>query len=153
MAGGYYWGTYVVPELLAQPSDLAAWMELPDPPAKALATLRACTRMVLDASQGAYYDADPATGLATAEPAATALRTATLIQAAAWVTLGIDPYAGGATTARVKSSSRLGSAQVVYADGQQAADSRDRAARHLVSDAQHTLAQANLLGTGPWTFG
>lgn len=148
-----FWGNAVTPATLAEPADLATWLEVADPPDKAAATLKACSRLVLEATTTAFYDADPATGLATEARVADALRDATLIQAAAWVTLGIDPHAGGAVTPRVKSSTRLGSAQVSYADADAAAQARARATKHLVSDAVTLLVQANLIGGSPWSMG
>jgi hypothetical protein len=121
--------------------------------------------MVLDATQGAFYGVDPATGLAlpTTDPdtgittniAGDALTKATCIQAAAWITLNIDPYAGGliSGSSRVKTSSKLGSASIQYADGADLAAARARASQWLVPDALRALQAGNLLGTGPWTFG
>lgn len=152
--GGYYWGEYVVPARLAEPADLATWLGLDAPPEKADRILAGCTRLVLRACMGAFYDTDPATGLATDSTTSAAQQTATLIQAAAWVTLGVDPDAGGlATAGQVVSSTRLGSAQVVYADAADAVAARQAAARGLVPAALDALAQANLLGNGPWWFG
>ncbi|KJL37051.1 hypothetical protein RR49_01163 [Microbacterium ginsengisoli] len=150
-----YFGNFVVPSLLAQPDDLAAWTGA-GAPANALAVLRSCTTLVLEGVQGTIYDVDPDTGLATDPVIAGALRDATCIQAAAWIALNIDPATGGVLQAsKTARSKAIGSARVEYSDSEVQAVTAARAAayRGLVPEAARFLQQRNLLGTNVWTIG
>lgn len=149
-----YFGDIVIPDTLATTDDLAAWMAT-DAPTNATAILRACTVMVIDACEGAFYDTDPATGIATDSIIALAMKNAVLDQAAAWVTLKIDPYAGGVTQTSIVTGRKIGTASIQYdaADTAAAAAARAAAATGLVPQAMKRLQQVNLLGTNPWYYG
>lgn len=146
------YGPFVIPPTLASPSDLATWTGVAAP-TNAVQLLRACSSMVLDATEGAYYTVDPITGLATDAQILVAMRDATCIQAAAWAALGIDPLTGGAVTSKVKSSQKLLTAVITYADAAAAAEARKAAYEHLVPTAMQKLQQNNLIGTHPWSRG
>lgn len=151
-----YWGNPVNPTLLATAAQWAAeptmiGVAMPD---DAVAYLQACTTLVLDATGGAYYAVDATTGLATDSGVAAVLAKATVIQATAWLKMGIDPALGGAYLAAIKSSAKIGSASYSLADAAAGAEARQHATTNLVPAAARVLAQANLLGNGgPWTFG
>lgn len=147
-----YYGNFVVPDTLATPADYATWTTKAAP-ANVVQVLRACTSLVLDATEGAYYDTDNTTGVATDPRQMAAMRDAVCIQAAAWVLLGIDPLTGGALTSSVKKSKKIGTASIEYADSAEAAAARAVAYEHLVPEAARKLQQNNLTGSGPWTFG
>lgn len=137
----------VWPDMLATSSDYqAAYGAHPSNIEEVLAS---CTGLVLDATVTAVYDVD-STGLATNATIAKALRMATLVQARAWVTLGIDPATGGVLQSGTKRSKRLASAAIEYADAGAAADARAAAYRGLVPEAVRALQRANLLARGPW---
>ena len=145
-----YFGTFVIPATLATPTDLAAWTGTAAP-SNATQLLRSCTTMVLSATEGAFYDVDPLTGLATDAQILAGMRDATCIQAAAWAALGIDPLTGGAVTSKVKSSQKLLTASITYADSTEAAAARKAAYESLVPQALQKLQQLNLLSWTPWT--
>lgn len=149
-----YFGDIVIPDTLATTDDLAAWMST-DAPANATAILRACTVMVIDACEGSFYSTDPATGIATDTTIQTAMKNAVLDQAAAWVTLKIDPFTGGVATLGTATSKKIGSAQITYdgTDAAAAAAARAAAFTSLVPQAVKRLQQVNLLGTNPWYYG
>lgn len=147
-----FYGDFVVPTMLAQPSDLAAWTQT-IPPDNATILLRSATSLVMDATVQAYYAVDPLTGLATDAQIKTAMQNATCIQAAAWAAIGYDPLTGGVITPSVASSKKIGTASIVYADGQAAADARTDALTGLVPEAERILRINNLLIPSPWTFG
>jgi hypothetical protein len=147
-----YYGNFVVPTMLAQPSDLAEWT-LTNSPANAIVLLRSATSLVLEATRQAYYDVDPETGLATDAQISGALLQATVIQAAAWAALDYDPLTGGVVTAGVESSTKMLSSTIVFADAAAAAESRTAAVAGLVPEALRVLELNNLLIPNPWTFG
>lgn len=146
-----YFGSFVIPATLATPADLAAWTGAAAP-SNAVQLLRSCTTLVLDATQSAFYPFDAATGLATETQTLQAMRDATCIQAAAWAALGIDPATGGIITSKVKSSQKLLTASITYADSAEAASARKAAYEGLVPEAAMKLQQVNLLGWGPWSM-
>ncbi len=148
-----FYGDFVVPSMLAQPSDLAAYTGADAPPANASILLRSASTLVLDATSQAYYTVDPTTGLATDSQIATALLTATCIQAAAWAAIGYDPTTGGVQTASVVQSSKAGGASDTFADANIAAQARQAAINGLVPDAVRVLRLNNLLLPNPWVFG
>jgi hypothetical protein len=150
MAGLF--GNFVVPDFLAQPADLAAWTGTAAP-GNATALLREATSMVLSATLGGYYAADPVTGLATDPVVAKVLSDATCIQAAAWAALGYDPNLGGILTAGVESQTKIGSASIVFADAAAAAAAKQAAIEGLVPAAVRKLAQNNLLSSNVWIYG
>ena len=145
-------GSFVVPTMLAQPTDLANWTGTAAP-ANATNLLRSATSLVLEATASAYYPVDPATGLSTDAPTAAVLRDATCIQAAAWVALGIDPATGGVSTATVVQEKSLGSARLVYANAAEAEQARSATLRNLVPEAMRKLALNNLLTSSAWVYG
>lgn len=151
-----YFGDIVIPDTLASTDDLAAYLGT-DAPTNATALLEACTILVIDACEGAFYDTDPSTGIATDATIQTAMKRAVVIQAAAWNALGIDPYTGGVQTLTkgLQTSKKIGSAQVTYSDGtgSQVAASQAAAYTGLVPQAMKVLQQVNLLGTNPWYYG
>lgn len=151
-----YFGDIVIPDTLATTDELTAWLEA-DAPVNAAAILRGCTTLVIDATEGAFYDTDPATGIATNTLVAAAMKKAVLIQAAAWATLGIDPNTGGVQTLTkgLQTSKKIGSAMVTYSDGtgSQVAAAQQAAYTGLVPQAMKVLQQANLIGSNPWYYG
>lgn len=161
---GYYYGDFTIPASFVTAADVAEWMGMADAnglpltaqlPATILPTIRSCTRMVLLATMGSFYDADPATGLPTDSQALQAMKDATCIQAAAWVALDINPFLAGMAENVVETSTKLASAAVSYSVQGAAAAAADRAwaAKHLVPEATSVLVQNDLLGTQVWTYG
>lgn len=150
MAGLF--GSFVVPDFLAQPADLATWMDA-TAPANATSLLRAATSLVLAASGSSYYDADPTTGLATDPTVAGVLRDATCIQATAWSKLGIDPDLGGVVVASVASQKGIGTARLAYADAAAAADAKAKSLTELVPAAVRKLQENNLMDSNVWLYG
>lgn len=148
---GYY-GDFVVPSMLAQPSDLAAYTGT-TAPANATVLLRSATSLVLEATRQAYYAVDPTTGLATDTQIFDALTQATCIQAAAWSALGYDPLTGGVITTTVVQSTKAGGTSDTFADASLAAAARGAAITGLVPDAERVLELNNLLIPNLWSFG
>jgi hypothetical protein len=138
--------------MLAQPVDLAEYTGSAAP-TNANALLRSATNLVLEATNQAYYNVDPLTGLATDSQIGSALKTATLIQAAAWAAIGFDPLTGGVQTSTVLQSSKAGSASDTFADAALAAQARADALNGLVPEAERVLRLNNLLIPNPWVFG
>lgn len=136
------------PSTLATTGELATWMST-STPSTAGATLRSCTTLVFDAVKGVAYDVDEDTMLATDAEVGAALKEATLIQAAAWITLGIDPFSGGIDTGGVKKSKKIGSGSFEMAGADNAAAAKAYAAGHLVPEAEGRLRRANLLSYFP----
>lgn len=147
-----FYNSAVIPDMLATAADYTAYTQ-GDPPDNINPLLRSCTTMVLDATSGSYYDADPLTGLATDPVIAKALTNATCAQAAAWDALGINPLTGGVLVAGVKTAKGIGTGRISYGDVAQAAAARAAAATDLVPDALRILLNANLIGIEPWTYG
>lgn len=145
-------GDFVIPPTLAAPSDLAAWTQTPAPD-NAVVLLRSASTVVLDATVGAYYDVDVLTGLATDAQIKTAMTNATCAQAAAWAAIGYDPLTGGVLTPAVESSTKIGSAAIVFADASAAAAARGSSINGLVPEAERILRMNNLLIPNPWAFG
>lgn len=149
------YGSFVVPATLATTSDYETWTGAAGP-SNIAQILRSCTSLVLDASQGAIYDVDPLTGLATDTAVKDALRDATCIQAQAWVTLKINPATGGvAQSSKTATAKKLGSATIDYgsAEPQAVSEARVHAYTHLVPEAARFLQQRNLLGGEPAALG
>lgn len=141
--------SFAVPTTLATASDLTVWMEKPAP-ADATATLRGCTTLVLRATKMARYDTDPATGIATDSLVADALRDATCIQAAAWISLNIDPLTGGvAQSSKAVKSKKLASGAIEYSDAEVKATTAARQAAYtaLVPEAEEFLRNRGLIGS------
>jgi hypothetical protein len=145
-------GNYVVPDMLAQPTDLANWTQQALP-ANAVALLRSATSLVLEATGSAYYAVDPNTGLATDTATYNALRDATCIQAAAWAAMGIDPTLGGVADAKVVQEKSIGSARLVYANAADAEQAKAASLRNLVPEAARKLQLNNLLSSNVWMYG
>ncbi|MGN8049552.1 hypothetical protein ACTJKO_07645 [Curtobacterium sp. 22159] len=150
-----YYGDAVIPDMLATPEQFAAFCEKRKTvaPTDPDGYLIGATPLVLDATSGAYYDADPTTGLATDPVIATALADATCMQALAWVRLRIDPTTGGVVTSGVSTAKGIGSARVSYGDAAEAAAARAAATSGLVPAAVARLRSVNLINTEPWTYG
>jgi len=138
--------SYIVPDTLASPEDYNKLPGAPAAPADIAATLEACSDIVLRATITAVYDTDPETGLAVDPVIRQALTDATCLQAAAWITLGIKPYAGGVTQGGVATSKKIGSATVEYAGAVTAAAARADAATNLVPSALRRLQNRGLIG-------
>lgn len=147
-----FYGNFVLPDMLAQSTDLATYTGAAAP-ANADALLRSATTLVLRETRMAYYDVDPATGLATDTQIGGALKTATVIQAAAWAAIGYDPLTGGVQTPDVESSTKMLSSTITYADAGLAAQARAEAITGLVPEAERVLELNNLLLPNPWYFG
>lgn len=145
-------GSYVVPDFLADVADLMEWTGVAAPD-NATQLLRSATSRVLEATKGAHYPVDVATGLSTDETVAKALKDATCIQAAAWAAIKYDPATGGVITSTVARDKAIGSARFSYAGADAAAASKQGAATGLVPDACEKLAQHNLLATNVWVYG
>jgi hypothetical protein len=139
---------FVVPATLATPADLAAWTGVAAP-TTAVATLRSCTTLVLDATKLARYDTDAATGVATGPLILAAMRDATCIQAAAWIALGINPLTGGIDVGGVKKSKKIGTASFEIAGAEQTAAAKAHAVHNLVPEAEAKLRQQNLISRWP----
>ncbi|MBS0231721.1 MAG: hypothetical protein JSS52_11270 [Proteobacteria bacterium] len=140
---------FIVPTMFAVAADYTAWVG-GVAPANITAILRGCTTLVLDATKTAVYTTDPATGLATDTVVKDALRDATCIQAAAWVTLNIDPVTGGVMqTGRTVRSKRIGSAVIDYVDADVTSAAAARAAAYttLVPEAFTFLRNRGLITT------
>lgn len=146
-----FYGSFNVPTLLARSTDYTTYAGAT--PANVDTLLKAATRLVLDATNQAYYTVDPNTGEAIDTQISNALRDATVIQAAAWSAMGYDPLTGGVVQATVVQSSKAGGTSDTFADASQAAASRVAATNTLVPDAMRVLRYNNLLMPGVWTFG
>lgn len=138
--------SYIVPDTLASPEDYNTLPGAPAAPNDIAFTLEACSDIVLRATITAVYDTDPDTGLATDPVVRQALTDATCIQAAAWVTLGIKPFAGGVTQGGVATTKKIGSATIEYAGAAVAAAARADAASTLVPAALRRLQNRGLIG-------
>ncbi|SBN64453.1 hypothetical protein GA0004736_3413 [Curtobacterium sp. 9128] len=138
--------SYIVPDTLASPEDYGAIDGAPPAPSDIAFTLEACSDIVLRATITAVYDTDPQTGLATDPLIRQALIDATCIQAAAWVTLGIKPFAGGVIQGGVATSKGIGSGSISYAGVATAAAARADAAVSLVPAALRRLQNRGLIG-------
>lgn len=145
-------GSFVIPEFLAQPTDLATWTGT-TAPANATPLLRSATSLVLSASGSSYYSVDAVTGLATDPVVAKVLKDATCIQAAAWAAMGVDPLLGGVTVAKVASQKSIGTAHLTYADAGMAAQARAASLTSLVPEAARKLQENNLLDSNVWMYG
>ncbi|UFS59476.1 hypothetical protein [Subtercola endophyticus] len=149
-----YFPDFVVPSTLATSAQFQTFLgESATLPTNADVLLREATRLVLEASEGAYYDVDTATGLATDTQAAKALADATCAQAAAWNIIGYDPLSGGVVTAKEVESKGIATARITYVGTADVAASKAAAANELVPSAIRILQANNLLGTSVWMFG
>lgn len=137
--------------IYATPTDLSTWTGTAAP-TNATALLRAASLMVADATVTAYYDADT-TELPTDAKVLAALNQATVIQAAAWAVMGIDPTLGGVFTSKVAVNKHIGTASITYADAAPATAARVDATVDLVPDAVRVLRAANLLSPRIWQWG
>jgi len=148
------YGDYVIPPTLASSSDLTTYSPTIAPPANVNQILAECTRIVLEATEGAIYDVDTLTGLATDTQIKNALRDMTCAQAAAWIKLGIDPDLGGIPTTATKTSKKIGTAAVTYSDAeaQSVAAMRQAALVGLVPAAARIGRLNDLLGNQPYAI-
>lgn len=140
--------------IYATGADYAAWTGVAAP-SNITQILRSASLAVREATEGAFYAADPATGLPLDATVLKAFNDATCCQASALVALGYDPATGGTITAGVKESKQLGTARITYAasDVQAAAQAKQQAITGLVVDAQRILRNAGLLKAVPWVVG
>lgn len=116
-------------------SDLAAWLG-ESAPANAVSLLRAGSLLVAAACfRDPYIDAPT-------NETAMALRDATCAQAQLWITLGVDPGAGG-LDARVAKSTKIGSGSVEF-DALPAEDVA-QALTELAAQARAILLAAGLI--------
>ncbi len=145
----------VIPDMLASTEAFTAFCTARSAPipGNAAGLLLAVTPLVLDATSDAWYEVDPATGLATSPMIADALADATCMQALAWAKLNIDPDTGGVLTAGIRTGKGIGSARVSYADTAEAAAARSAATTDLVPAAIARLRQVNLIGAAAWSIG
>lgn len=149
-----YYGDFVTPATLCTVTDVEAYAPtVTFDTGKVTNLIRSATRLILRETRQAYYTVDPTTGLATDAQIQGALHDATVVQVVAWYQLGYDPTFGGVITPAVKSSKRIGSAAITYADAAVAAQARADALGGLVSEAEQILELQNLLIPNPWTFG
>jgi hypothetical protein len=145
----------VIPDMLASTEEFTAFLTRrgEQVPSKATALLLGATPLVLDATMGARYGTDPATGLATDVVVQTALADATCIQALAWSKLGVDPNVGGVMNQSGVSGKKIGSASFEYVGASAVAAARADAATTLVPQAVARLRQANLIDGTAWSQG
>ena len=136
----------------ASTDDLAAWLGA-DAPANATLLLRTASYAVREATETAYYAADPVTGLPTATATLAAFRDATCAQAAALHAIDIDPTAGGALEVGVQTSIGIGSARITYADAAEAVAAKQQILGGLCLEAARILRQANIVLGVPWVVG
>lgn len=147
-----FYGSFNYPEFLAEASDYTDYTG-GTAPANLTVLLRSATRLVLDATNPAYYAVDTNTGEAFDTQIANALRDATVIQAAAWSAMGYDPLTGGVVETSVVQSTKAGGTSDTFADAQVAAQSRASAVNALVPEAMKVLRYNDLLIPAPWVFG
>lgn len=148
--------SFIVPTTLASSTDYTNWTSAQSAPANITQVLRGCTSLVLDATEGAIYDVDLTTGLATDPATLAALRDATCIQASAWVALNIDPATGGVMqSSKAAKAKKIGTASIEYDETETAAAAAARQAAYtgLVPEAMRFLQQRNLLPIGPAFLG
>lgn len=139
---------WVVPDMLANSSDLASWTGSAAP-ANATALLRKASSMVLSATKLAIYATDATTGLPSDPVILQCMNDATCIQAAALAALKIDPLAGGIQQGGVRATKKIGTAVISVAGSEQTAAALASATTSLVPDALDKLRQQNLLSTWP----
>lgn len=146
--------SYVVPSILATPPDYTAWTQTVDAPADILSILRACSALVIAATRTSVYDTDPATGIATDTIVSDALRDATCIQAAAWVSLGISGSGGVAQPSNAIKRKKLLTGEIEYSDLElkRVQSARAAATSSLVPEARQHLNARGLISAavGSW---
>ena len=120
----------------ATSADLTAWTGA-EAPLNADMLLRSATVLVAAAA-----NRDPYTDIPDAD-AAPVLRDATTAQAAAWITLGINPEAAGLDAAPVKNR-KIGSGDIGY-DTTGQSEARTAAATELAPEARQILYTGGLL--------
>lgn len=135
----------------ATPDDLLDWTQqaVPD---NALSLLRSASLLIGRDTASTTYVADPITGLPTEAALVTALRDATCAQATYWDAAGIDPVGGPAGLTPLRSSKKVGSAQITT-DTASLAASRVAAVDQLCPQAETILRQAMLLSNRVWSYG
>jgi hypothetical protein len=148
---GSNYGDFVVPTMLATPSDLSEWTGSAAPD-NALPLLRSATLIVVEATSTAFYDVDAETGIATDSKVKQAMQDAVCIQAASWAAIGYDPLTGGVLVSSVASSKKIGTAAVTYSDGFLASEAKALAINGLVPEAVRKLDHVNLISFRVWTF-
>ena len=140
--------------LYATPGDLTVWMTPTPTPTNATVLLRTASYAVREATQTAYYPADPVTGLPTEPVTLAAFRDATCAQAAAYAAFGIDPLTGGGLLGGVvETGAQIGTARLTYGDATTALQSRIALVNGLCLEAHRILRQAGITLQVPWIVG
>lgn len=135
----------------ASSSDLAAWLGVAAPP-NATPLLRSASLIITDATSTAFYAVDNA-GVPTDTVTLQAFKDATCSQAAAMMTLDIDPLAGGVLTSGAESLVRIGSAEIRYGDDVLAATAKSKALQSIIPEAKLILEQAGIRLNMVWVNG
>lgn len=136
----------------ASTDDLTAWTGT-TAPANATLLLRTASYAVREATETAYYAADPVTGLPTDTKTLGAFRDATCAQAAALAAADIDPTFGGTLEPGVQTSIGIGSARITYADAADAVAAKQDLIGGLCLEARRILRQAGIVTGVPWIVG
>ncbi|MDF3280482.1 hypothetical protein [Gordonia sp. N1V] len=130
----------------ANATELAAFMESEDVLDTVGPLLRKASLLVTSACRLDCFDVTP-TGIPTDDDLAEAMRDATCAQVERWLAAGVDPFAGGAQTGVVASSSVDGASvsftAPTIADNTALADT-------LCDDARRILRNAGLASSAVW---
>jgi hypothetical protein len=138
----------------ATPTDLTAWMAPTVIPANATQLLRTASLAIREATETAFYAADPTTGLPTDTVLLQAFNDATCAHAAALYTFSIDPLAGGTLESGVvESSVGIGTARITYADAAAALAAKGELVNGICLEASRILRQAGIVLGVPWIVG
>lgn len=133
----------------ATPNDLAVWTGHATP-SNALQLLRSASLAVREATELCFYAVD-SDGFPSEYVKLQAFRDATCAQAAFLAANDIDPFAG--LQPGVESSTKIGTASIVFADADMAAEAKQAALGSIVIEAQRILRDAGVLPTDPWVVG
>jgi hypothetical protein len=138
--------------------DLEAWVQA-DVPDNADLLIRSASMLVRRATASSYYDADTA-GKPSDVDIAQAFSDATCAQVACWIALDINPAGGAAGAVGVTGAvtrSQLLSGEVMYdtaaQTGAAVVAAKMATVDDLCSESVEILRQAELLGSGVWTYG
>lgn len=134
----------------ADTTALTAWTGGP-PPANANQLLRSASLLITNATVASVYGVDDA-GLPSEAKVLQAFKDATCAQVAYWVAAGIDPTAGGISTAAPVRGKSLGSGRVEYdtavSGSVTAFQAKRAAAATLCAEAHMILHQAGITPSG-----
>jgi len=141
-------------QIYATEDNLTAWMTPTVPPANAAQYLRTASLAVTEATKVWFYTVDN-DGIPTDATLKQAFNDATCAQAAAMITFGIDPLAGGVLEAGgVEQSVGIGSGRITYADAALAVQAQAILLGELCREADRILRNAWLQNmTNPWVVG